>query len=266
MSCRTLCWPPNFCWLITVLLQGNVKLHFELFFTAFLWWLDGGGGWHGKDMEIDVSYFSRQKCNCGRLCATAWVLLTLCGNRGYLSLVALLRHCSASLRHVSYPAPQSSVTAVGTTFVSMKDSHTTLSIAPSFLWHTDARTNTIKATWKHVNIHLRPYWGNKVKCVINRFKGSLLAEFNDVPEWNVKNCRIFFFGTNFNAHFNMNMYVILSSTCFGPWHAHLQEEQLGSKKNILYYDARSEKHQSKELCLVYCYSIGPYILFKLSFE
>ena len=26
----------------------------------------------------------------------------------------------------------------------------------------------------------------------------------------------YFFGTNFNAHFNMNMYVILSSTCFGP--------------------------------------------------
>jgi len=24
----------------------------------------------------------------------------------------------------------------------------------------------------------------------------------------------------------MNMYVILSSTCFGPSHAHLQEEQL----------------------------------------
>ena len=25
-----------------------------------------------------------------------------------------------------------------------------------------------------------------------------------------------FFRTNFNAHFNMNMYVTLSSTCFGP--------------------------------------------------
>ena len=33
-----------------------------------------------------------------------------------------------------------------------------------------------------------------------------------------------FFRTNFNAHFNMNMYVTLSSTCFGPWHAHPQED------------------------------------------
>ena len=37
---------------------------------------------------------------------------------------------------------------------------------------------------------------------------------------------LIFFRTNFNAHFNMNMYVTLSSTCFGPWHTHLQEEQL----------------------------------------
>jgi len=29
----------------------------------------------------------------------------------HLSLIALLRHCSPSLRHVSYTAPQSSVTA-----------------------------------------------------------------------------------------------------------------------------------------------------------
>ena len=29
--------------------------------------------------------------------------------------------------------------------------------------------------------------------------------------------------TNFNAHFNNNMYVtLLSSTWFGPWHAHPQ--------------------------------------------
>jgi hypothetical protein len=35
-SCSTLCWPPNCCWLVTVLLQGNAKLHFELFFTTFL--------------------------------------------------------------------------------------------------------------------------------------------------------------------------------------------------------------------------------------
>ena len=31
----------------------------------------------------------------------------------------------------------------------------------------------------------------------------------------------------------MNMYVTLSSTCFGPWHAHLQEEQL--HKHSIWY-------------------------------
>jgi hypothetical protein len=46
------------------------------------------------------------------------------------------------------------VTAVGTFVSSMKDLHTTLSIAPSFLWRTDAHTNMIKATWKHVNIQM----------------------------------------------------------------------------------------------------------------
>ena len=113
---------------------------------------------------------------------------------------------------------------------------------------------------------------------------------NTNPQW-------ILFRTNFNAHFNINMYVTLSSTCFGPWHAHLQEEQRsplstgivcsrlvergyqmlclyscsswrwacqGLKhvednvtymfilkcalklvlNNILYYDARSEKHQN----------------------
>ena len=43
----------------------------------------------------------------------------------------------------------------------------------------------------------------------------------------------YFFRTNFNAYFNMNMYVTLSSTCFGPWHAHFQEEQL--HKHSIWY-------------------------------
>ena len=44
-----------------------------------------------------------------------------------------------SLRNVSYPAPQSSVTDEGTKFVSaMMDSHTTRSITASVSWHTDA--------------------------------------------------------------------------------------------------------------------------------
>ena len=40
--------------------------------------------------------------------------------------------------------------------------------------------------------------------------------------------------TNFNAQFNNNMYVtLLSSACFGPWHAHPQEEQL--QKHSIWY-------------------------------
>jgi len=44
VSCRTPCWPPNCHWLVTVLPQGNVILHFELFFTAFLMVVGGEGG------------------------------------------------------------------------------------------------------------------------------------------------------------------------------------------------------------------------------
>jgi hypothetical protein len=40
----------------------------------------------------------------------------------------------------------------------------------------------IEATWKHINIHLRPYWENDVKCVIYRIRGSLSAMFDDDPE------------------------------------------------------------------------------------
>jgi len=43
MSCRTLCWPPNCHWLVTVLLQGNVRL--QLFFTAFLMLVGRVVGW-----------------------------------------------------------------------------------------------------------------------------------------------------------------------------------------------------------------------------
>ena len=49
-------------------------------------------------------------------------------------------------------------------------------------------TNTIEATWMRVKVPLRPYWENKVKYVINGFKGSLLAGFDDVLELIVKCC------------------------------------------------------------------------------
>ena len=50
MSCRTLCWPPNCHWLVTVLPQGNVRL--QLFFTAFLMLVGGAGEGDGKIVEI----------------------------------------------------------------------------------------------------------------------------------------------------------------------------------------------------------------------
>jgi hypothetical protein len=73
ISCGTPFWPPNCLWLVAVLLQGNVVLHFDLFFTAYF----NGGWWgeRGKFVEIDDSCFSRWKHNCSRLHATAWIFV-----------------------------------------------------------------------------------------------------------------------------------------------------------------------------------------------
>jgi hypothetical protein len=81
--CGTLCWPPNCRWLVAVLPQGNVELHFDLFFTAYF----NGGWWEGcgKFVEIDDSCFSRQKCNCSRLCTTVWVFVGVEQELGHLS-------------------------------------------------------------------------------------------------------------------------------------------------------------------------------------
>ena len=78
-----------------------------------------------------------------RLHVTAWIFVGVKGESGTcvlnLLLIILLRHCSPSLRHISYPASRLSVTARGTTFVSaMMDSHTTPSIAVWVSWHMDA--------------------------------------------------------------------------------------------------------------------------------
>ena len=69
--------------LVTVLPQGNVKLHFDLVFAAYF-----NGGWReecGKVVEIYDSCFSRQKCNCGRLCTTLWVFIGVEQELGHLS-------------------------------------------------------------------------------------------------------------------------------------------------------------------------------------
>ena len=44
VSCRTPCWPPNCSWLVIVLQQGNVILHFDLLLIAFLMVVGGGRG------------------------------------------------------------------------------------------------------------------------------------------------------------------------------------------------------------------------------
>ena len=78
VSCRTPCWPRNCRWLVTVLPQGNVTLHFELFFTAFL--MEVGGG---KDVEIAAS---ADQSVIESVCA--WQhgsLLMSSGNWGHLS-------------------------------------------------------------------------------------------------------------------------------------------------------------------------------------
>jgi hypothetical protein len=52
---------------------------------------------------------------------------------------------------------------------------------------TGAHTNTIDATWKNIEVHLRLYWENKVKCVINRLKCSVSAGF-EIPELIAEHC------------------------------------------------------------------------------
>jgi len=97
MPCGTPCWPPNCRWVVTVLPQGNVKFHFQLYFTAFLWWLPGGEV-SGKYVEMEESCFSRRKCNCGRLSATA--LGSPQHHWGHLSWTCVLSLHQDIARHV----------------------------------------------------------------------------------------------------------------------------------------------------------------------
>jgi hypothetical protein len=143
-----------------------------------------------KQMRAASSGKSVIVASCARQLGS---LLVSSGNRGtpvlHLLLITPPRHCSPSLRRVSYPAQQLSVNAWCTTFVSaVKDTHQAISRSISFVVHRCSHTYTIKATWKNIKIHHRPYWENEVKCVINKFKGSLTSRFNDVPELIVKRC------------------------------------------------------------------------------
>ena len=130
------------------------------FFCFFCFCFLGGGD---KFVEIAESCFSRQKCNCCRLCATVWIFVGIERESGtpaadhlaktLFVIIKVCILCSPSLMCVSYPSPQSSVNAEGTSSISaVKDSRT----KPSVLWCTNVSTNTNKATWKHVNFHFRP--------------------------------------------------------------------------------------------------------------
>ena len=177
--------PPNCRWLVTVLPQGNVELHFDLFFTAYF-----NGGWWGqcgKVVEIDDSCFSRQSVTAAG-CVQQHGFLLLSSRNWDTCLVHVTDRSTEtlpSLRRVSYPAPQSSVTAEGTTFVStVMDSPLAQSLCQ--FRGTRILSNTIEATRMYVKFTLRPYWENKVICVINGLKGCLLARFDDVWELIVK--------------------------------------------------------------------------------
>jgi len=133
-----------------------------------------GGG--GNVVEIHDSCFSRWKCNCSRLHATTWIFVGVKRESGtpvlHLSLIAPLRHCSPSLGLVSYTAPQVSVTT-GVRLSLQWWTRTPLRQSLCEFRGTWMLTNTIKPTWMHVKVNLRPYWENEFKCVINGFKGSV---------------------------------------------------------------------------------------------
>jgi len=136
-----------------------------------------GGGWGGgKFVEIHDRCLSRQKCNCGRLKLTVAVFVCVKWESVtpvlHLSLIASLRHCSPSLRHVSYTAPQLSVTA-GVRSSLQWWTHTPLRQSLCEFRATWILTNMIEPTLMHVKVNLRPYWENEVNCVINGLKGSV---------------------------------------------------------------------------------------------
>ena len=129
---QTLAYFAQFCWkaMSNFILICSLRLFFK-------WWL----AWGGKFVEIYDTCFSRQMCHCGQLRAIAWVFAGVKQVYGkpvlHLSLIALLRHCSPSLRHVSYPAPLRP---------SVCEFHGTWML-----------TNMIEPTWMHVKVNLRPY-------------------------------------------------------------------------------------------------------------
>jgi len=126
--CRTPFWPPNCCSLVTVLLQSNVELHFDLSFTAvFKWWLAGVAKL-GKHMIDALAGKCVIVAGCARLCA---FLLVSSGHQWHLSCTCRwsLRWDIARHHESMYPTSTTIISdCCGTTFVSaMLDSHQSVS-------------------------------------------------------------------------------------------------------------------------------------------
>jgi len=116
-------------------------------------------------------------------------LLMSSGNRGHLSCTcrwSLHSHCLPSLSHVSYTAPQVSVTT-GVHLSLQWWTHTPLRQSLCEFRGTLMLTNTIKPTWMHVKVNLRPYWENEFICVIMDSR-VLFDAFDGVAELIVKLC------------------------------------------------------------------------------
>ena len=142
---------------------------FGFFHTAFFLGFVVGCGKLGKVVEIDESCFSTWKCSCSMLRATAWVFVSVEQESErtvlHLLLIAEPRHCFLSLRRVSFPAPQSSVTAGISKFHLGSEEVTHPAIEGCFIFMDSvigAHTDTVEATWKNVKVHLRLYWERKI--------------------------------------------------------------------------------------------------------
>jgi len=75
-------------------------------------------------------------------------------------------------------------------------------------------TNTIKPTWMHVKVNLRPCWENEVKCVINAFKVFVLAAFDEVAEFIVKCCLLPFCWTTYCIYLSNTLKLTKIQTLF----------------------------------------------------
>jgi hypothetical protein len=226
MLCRTLCWPPNCHWLVTVLPQGNVKLHFELF-TAFLI----GGGVAKMWKKVRAASAGRSVISAGSARQHGSLVMSS-GNWGHLSWTCLSSLHRDIARHHLGVHPTQHHHCKWLLWVQH--------LSPQWRIHTPCcqslhhfcgalmLTNMIEATWKHVKVHLRPYWENKVKCVINRFKSSLSAEFDDVLEWRKALCLVYYYSVGSYIPF------IFSNLIFS-WYPKNKYNKSMMKKHAVFY-------------------------------